>query len=66
MANRRKPSPTGRTRSHPPPRHGYGGETGHDTSWSGPPSGTYSRAGMPAHLDRPEIRPRKPVKKVKK
>lgn len=27
------------------PRHGYGGETGRDTSWSGPSSGTYGPYG---------------------
>lgn len=27
------------------PRYGYGGETGRDTSWSGPSTGTYSQYG---------------------
>jgi hypothetical protein len=31
-----------------PARCGHGGESGRETSWSGPSSGTYGRAGSPA------------------
>jgi hypothetical protein len=67
MPSRRK-SVTTSHNGDPPRKPGYGGETGRDTSWSGPSSGTYTPAGVPQHLDKPEIHSRtrkKPATPVK-
>ena len=46
MANREKTSPAGRPQPDSPARCGHGDESGRDTSWSGPSSSTYGRAGL--------------------
>jgi hypothetical protein len=42
----------------PLPEQGHGGETGRDTSWSGPTSNTYSPSGKPANLEKGDVRAR--------
>jgi osmotically-inducible protein OsmY len=45
MANRERPSAAGQPHADNPARCGHGGESGRETSWSGPSSSTYGRAG---------------------
>jgi osmotically-inducible protein OsmY len=61
MANHPTTPPAGAPQPDNPARCGHGGESGRETSWSGPSSSTYGEAGSPGQ---PEPGPQRPDDRI--